>query len=161
MLFILRPATMRNFLHHLAFPVEPLIRSKRPAARAAWLCSRFRRSGDRLDHHFFLCLIQRGSADASRQPAVRTDCKQHEHQQYQRTVQRKGPPVNGNRECTRIRSFSWKELSRYRSKGCSNDFTPFLTWQCARTRKCGLILPVARGTAFLDSTRGTYFKRKR
>ena len=48
MLFILRPATMRNFLHHLVFAVEPRIRSKRPAARAAWLCRRFRRSGDRL-----------------------------------------------------------------------------------------------------------------
>ena len=71
MLFILRPATTRNFLHHLVFAVEPRIRSKRPAARAAWLCRRFRRSGDLLDHHFFLCLIQRGSADASRQPAVR------------------------------------------------------------------------------------------
>ena len=53
MLFILRPATMRNFLHHLVFAVEPRIRSKRPAARAAWLCRRFRRSGDRLDYHFF------------------------------------------------------------------------------------------------------------
>ena len=53
MLFILHPATMRNFLHHLVFAVEPRIRSKRPAARAAWLCRRFRRSGDRLDHHFF------------------------------------------------------------------------------------------------------------
>ena len=71
MLFILRPATMRNFLHHLVFAMEPRIRSKRPAARAAWLCRRFRRSGDRLDHHFFLSFIQRGSADASRQPAVR------------------------------------------------------------------------------------------
>ena len=71
MLFILHPATMRNFLHHLVFAVEPRIRSKRPAARAAWLCRRFRKSGDLLDHHFFLCLIQRGSADTSRQPAVR------------------------------------------------------------------------------------------
>ena len=159
MLFILRPATMRNFLHHLVFAVEPRFRSKRPAARAAWLCRRFRRSGDRLDHHFFLCLIQRGPADAVQ--GGRTNCKQHERQQNQRTVQCKGPPVNGNRECTRIRSFSWKELSRYRSKGCSSNFTPFLAGQCARARKRGLILPVARGTAFLDSAGGTYFKRKR
>ena len=89
---------------------------------------------------FFPALICQRHADAVQ--GGRAERKQHEHQQYQRTVHRKGPPVNGNRECTRDTDLAERQKQK-QAEGCqascqelAREHFLFGEWQAADKISC-------------------------